>query len=203
MESIRPAFDDKIIFLGDYIDRGPDSKKVIDYIMDLQLQGRNIIALKGNHEELFLKSQQSEDEMNIWIRNGGKLTLDSFGVATTWQIEKPYFDFIESMPYYYIFENYYFVHAGFNEGKNAIFEDNNAMLWIRKETYYSDYFMGKHIIHGHTPQPLVKLKKQIEKRNLHTINIDTGCIRKDEDGYGYLSAIEMNSLEIFSVRNID
>lgn len=200
MENIRPMAKDKIIFLGDYIDRGPDPKKVLDYLIDLQKQGKDIITLKGNHEYMFLQSQYGKNELLAWMYNGAKYTLDSFAVTSVNEIDSQYFEFIENMPCYYVYDNFYFVHAGFNE--DLIFTDTKAMVWIRKEKYKSDFFRNKVIIHGHTPHKLEDLKQELTNP-AGVINLDTGCVYATETGFGYLTAYELFSKEIYYMRNID
>src|SRR5688572_4873486 len=79
-EKIQPSRQDKIIFVGDYIDRGPDSKGVVSYLMQLRLMGHNLVFLKGNHEDMMLRSATNKQMKKDWFYNGGMATLQSFGV---------------------------------------------------------------------------------------------------------------------------
>jgi serine/threonine protein phosphatase 1 len=202
IDCIRPDSDDTIVFLGDYIDRGPDSKQVLDYIICLKNQGLKVITLKGNHEDLMMKSFLGKNEMLSWMYNGGKYTLESFGVSSLVEIDPFYINFIENMPYYYVLDTIYFVHAGFNEQQGFQFTDKKAMLWIRKDHYQSDFFKEKKILHGHTPQRLETLKQHLTNQP-NVINIDTGCVYNMENGYGYLTAYEIYSNEIYYAKNAE
>ena len=84
---------DRIIFLGDYIDRGPMSREVIDYILDLTGKGFDVIPLIGNHESMLLDSVSNERNLSGWFMNGGYETLYSFGVESADELEKRYLDF--------------------------------------------------------------------------------------------------------------
>jgi len=113
---LRPQPHDRFLFLGDYIDRGPDSKGVVDYIFQLQNAGFEVRALRGNHEALMLAAFESGDHesIDLWMRNGGRSTLDSFGISDVRQLPHRYLSFFESLDYYLELENCLLVHAGFN-----------------------------------------------------------------------------------------
>jgi serine/threonine protein phosphatase 1 len=200
IEKMSPSLADRIIFMGDYVDRGPNSKKVLDYLIKLKQEKWNVFILKGNHEEMFLHSVLGKNELLAWIFNGGKYTLDSFGVSAANKIDKQYFEFIENMHNYVQIENTYFVHAGFNEEIPFTFTDTKSMLWSRTDQYYSPFLRDKLIVHGHTPQKLEQLQKQ-KDNSQGTINMDTGCVYGPGKGYGYLCALELNSRELFYVEN--
>lgn len=162
-----------VIFLGDYIDRGPQSFEVVEYLSKLFLKHpKNIILLKGNHEDLFLKSEKH----SLWIYNGGTSTIKSYKKHNyNLPIEMPstHSKFFKNLKLYYETENFIFVHAGvknFNQQLNK--ESPDDLLWIRDEFIYNHtiHFTNKKIIFGHTPiqsvQPLIFDNK---------IGIDTGA----------------------------
>jgi serine/threonine protein phosphatase 1 len=126
---------DRIVFLGDYIDRGNKSREVVDYIMNLQHNGYTVIPLIGNHEWMLLEAYENDDRLINWIFNGGSSTLDSFGIKALKELSREYIDFFNSLRYYYIFENYIFVHAGFNDNISDTFNDYYDMIWTRRESY--------------------------------------------------------------------
>jgi len=121
--------DDKLIFLGDYIDRGPDSKKVLDYIIELQNNRYDIITLCGNHESMLLDAWQNESAVSKWIQNGGSETFRSIGADSVKSIDLKYIDFLKNLNWYYTLDKYLFVHAGFNDNIENPFSDNYSMLW--------------------------------------------------------------------------
>jgi serine/threonine protein phosphatase 1 len=189
---------DRIVFLGDYIDRGNKSREVVDYIMNLQHNGYAVIPLIGNHEWMLLEAYEKVDSLINWILNGGSSSLESFGIKSLAELSREYVDFFNSLRYYYIFENYIFVHAGFNDNISDTFNDYYDMIWTRRESYSNPVFKDKIIIHGHTPVTVEICRKMIDEKN-RVINIDTGCVYSDITGYGHLTAIEVFSMKLFSV----
>ena len=131
--------DDELFFLGDYIDRGPASKDVIDYLMDLQDKGWNIHCLKGNHEDYCVKAWEEDQKFHLfkpgiqkaWEAVGAKETFSSFGVKRPREIPKKYIDWMKNLDYYYELENYILVHAGLNFRIKNPFEDKHSMIWVR------------------------------------------------------------------------
>jgi serine/threonine protein phosphatase 1 len=95
-----------------------------------------------------------------------------------------------------------FVHAGFNEGNPDVFSDKSAMLWSRKEEYCSEFFRDKIIIHGHTPINKETLNFSVQKKS-NVLNIDTGCVYSTDSMPRTLSSIELPSMKVFSINNID
>jgi serine/threonine protein phosphatase 1 len=197
-QKIRISKDDTLVLLGDYIDRGYRSRDVVDYIIDLQEQGYSIIALKGNHESMLLDSLESEQSLYNWFMNGGYETLSSFGVESVNEMNGKYLRFFKSLPYYYIQEQFIFVHAGFNDELEDPFEDKFQMIWSRREHYSNPVFNGKIIVHGHTPIPFSLCQQNVLSYNT-VLNIDTGCVYTEQGEYGHLTAIELFTRELFSV----
>jgi len=101
-----------VVLLGDYIDRGNKSKEVVDYIIDLQEKGFDIITLLGNHEMLLLETLEDEKNICKWIQNGGGETLKSFDIDSIKRISQKYLEFFKNLQSYYSFEEFLFVHAG-------------------------------------------------------------------------------------------
>ncbi len=191
---------DKVILLGDYIDRGHQSKEVVDYIIALQKDGFDIIPLIGNHESMLLGALHNDDLLPVWFQNGSTETLESFGIKSLSDLDHVYIDFFESLPYYFSFRQYLFVHAGFNDSICDPFSDKYQMLWARREKYTNSVLVDKIIVHGHSPIPL-SVCKQLIHDNSRVINTDTGCVYADKVGYGVLSAIELHSMKLYSVIN--
>jgi len=187
---------DKIILLGDYIDRGTQSKEVIDYIFDLQAKGFDIVPLIGNHEAMLLDAYNNEGLISKWIQNGGSETLKSFNLTSLKDIEPKYIEFFKGLSYYFVFEKYLFVHAGFNDSDINPFADKYSMIWLCKQKYENPLLMNKIIIHGHRPIP-VEVCKNIVHSNKNVINLDTGCVYSNMTGYGTLTAIELNTRSLY------
>jgi serine/threonine protein phosphatase 1 len=189
---------DKLILLGDYIDRGKKSKEVIDYIIELQEKEFDIVPLMGNHEALLLNTFENEKNISKWIQNGGNETLKSFEIKSIKNIDLKYLKFFKELKYYYSLNEFLFVHAGFNDNIINPFTDFYSMLWKCKKSYNNPLLTDKTIVHGHNPVSVSKCNDMIQCK-LSVINIDTGCVYKDNVGFGRLTAFECNTGRIFFV----
>ncbi|NTW23243.1 MAG: serine/threonine protein phosphatase [Lentimicrobium sp.] len=189
---------DKLILLGDYIDRGTNSKEVIDYIIALQKSGYDVIPLMGNHEAMLLDALADPSGVTLWFVNGGHKTMQSFGISRLIEFDPYYIDFFRNLNYYYAVENFLFVHAGFNDSIEDPFSDRRSMLWESRQEYQHPLLKGKTIIHGHQTIKLSSLIDSIDK-HARVINIDTGCVYAHPEEYGRLTAFEINSFSIVSI----
>jgi serine/threonine protein phosphatase 1 len=182
-----------IIFLGDYVDRGPNSKEVIDTILKLK-ETYEVICLKGNHEQLFegFLADQESKEAGYFIYNGGGATLASYANDNgEYVIPGSHFTFLEELKYFHETEDYFFVHAGVpNKPLKdlTIEEDGTEMLWIRNPFFKSKFEWEKLIVHGHTP---LKEPYMSDRR----INIDTGCVYDN-----LLTAVHLPEKKFYSVQ---
>ncbi|MBU8893886.1 MAG: metallophosphoesterase, partial [Bacteroidales bacterium] len=201
----------ELYFVGDLIDRGPDSKAVIDYIIDLPNNGIQTKSVRGNHEEMLIHAYAHNQKItdSKWHLNGAENTIRSFNAIADLNktikdlIPEKYFRFLNSLPYFIELNDYYIVHAGFNFILNNPFSDFETMLWTRKEQYNPEVTRGKKIIHGHSPIALENLKRKLTTNTTDVINIDTGCVYTHYKGLGYLTAINPDTLKIISIKNID
>ena len=109
IEEIEPTPEDTIVFLGDYIDRGPDSRDVIDQLLKISTQC-NLVPLLGNHEILMLNSRDSDAEHEFWLSCGGRQTLASYG-GSLQQVPDEHYDFFNSCHRFYETSSHFFVHA--------------------------------------------------------------------------------------------
>jgi serine/threonine protein phosphatase 1 len=191
---------DRLILLGDYIDRGEQSREVIDFIIDLKKKGFDVIALTGNHEQMLLESYSDPGMLYQWFMNSGMTTLFSLGIEEIKEIDRQYLEFFKSLDYYKQYGNYLFVHAGFNDHETDPFADKHTMVWECSPYYKNPALKGKTIIHGHRPKTIDYVKKLISEKS-NVIPIDTGCVYEKEMGYGNLSALEINSMNLISVPN--
>lgn len=200
-ESIRLRKTDQLFLLGDYIDRGPDSRDVLDCIMDLQLRGYKVQALRGNHEQLMLDAYNAigkagaAEALDCWIQGGGQATLRSFGVASPAQVPKRYWDWLAKLSYYIVLDDYYLVHAGFKLTGTDPLKDTDAMLWIRnwQKPELQQWAGSRLILFGHTPQARSGIERQIQQmEQQRCCCIDGGCV------YAGLRA-EMGNLCIFDL----
>jgi serine/threonine protein phosphatase 1 len=171
---------DRLVFLGDYIDRGPDSKGVIDYL--LHLQRRNdleIICLKGNHEDMFMAYLGlSGQHGDMFLYNGGRATLNSYGVNTknpsldelNLQIPLSHIEFFRNLRMYFVMEPFICVHAGIHPLKSLEDQTDAELLWIRNEFIYTIHRLPYTVLFGHTPQNSVFFDLP------YKIGLDTGLV---------------------------
>jgi len=200
LDEIQIKKSDIIYCIGDYIDRGPDSKGVIDLILDLRKKGYQLRTLRGNHEQLMLDSGNGGQSRLNWYLNGGDVTLKSFGVHAYKELEPKYKDFFQRTRYFFQNGRYIFVHAGLNFGRVDPFEDKDSMMWIRNFTVDKQKIGDRIIIHGHTPTALDEI---LNPPRDNVFNIDGGCVYRDRLGQGHLIALSLNDLEWFVVQNCE
>ncbi len=158
---------DKVIFLGDYIDRGKYSKEVIERLINLSKIVK-CIFLKGNHEDMLLNTRISRKQEDIehWLLSGGISTYDNYGDYPA--IFNIHGEFFNNLKLYHIERNYLFAHAGINPNKDLSKQTEDDFLWIREKFLNNPHNLPYKIIFGHTPftEPLILNDK---------IGIDTGC----------------------------
>ena len=171
------------VFLGDYVDRGPDSSGVLDRLIS-RGQRHEVICLKGNHELFLLEFLRDPKMLEHWRKYGGLDTLMSYGVAPQFnageaQLElladqlfdslpASHRDFFARLTTSYSCGDYFFAHAGVRPRVPLDQQREQDLLWIREEFLQSEYDFGKIIVHGHTP---VEEPEILPNR----INIDTGA----------------------------
>lgn len=205
LKQIDLQLEDELYLLGDFIDRGPDAKGVIDIIFFLQEHGHKVYCLRGNHEQLMLDAIDGDrHQALIWLRNGGHETLDSFDPDATGEMEKKYLDFFYDLPYYFEVDQYILVHAGLNFLHPEPLSDYRSMMWIRNwyEQINEKWLDGRIIVHGHTPKTTTRIElmlSQIHQRPV--IGIDGGCVY--ENGLHHLCAFELMSQELIFQKNIE
>jgi len=146
---------DELVFMGDYIDRGPDSKGVIDRLLALKKSGLKATFLKGNHEEMFLKDFLTGANPQLYLYNGGLATLKSYAQPGQDPLEaRPpaeHMDFLENLNLYYRRGGYLFAHAGLKPGQPLEDQDSHDLLWIREEFFLVSHDWPEKVVFGHTP----------------------------------------------------
>ena len=200
-EKVQLMRDDTLYLLGDYIDRGPDSKGVIDYIIELQSNGYQVKCLMGNHEEMFLDALEDLSKIDFFLRNGGKQTLESYGLTVGEMPFHSHFEFYKKLKYFIEIEDYILVHAGLNFRKSDPFLDTDSMIWIRDWYKRMDktYLNGRIIVHGHTPQSVKSIKKLHKNMVINQyMNIDAGCFR-----YNVMCALDLTNRELHFQDSLD
>ncbi len=215
-ELIKPSRNDELYFLGDYVDRGPDSKGVIDFIRALQDDQYNVTALKGNHEDFMVELYDAENKARntwwhrlgdkkhkVWIDIGGKSTLSSFEAENIRQVPASYIEWMRGLKYYIPLENFILVHAGLNFKNENPFEDLRAMLWLRDYEIIPGKIGNRKIIHGHVPVNMELIMLAVKSRVYKFIDLDNGPYISGKEGFGNLVALELNSMEMVIQNNLD
>ncbi|QIB35461.1 metallophosphoesterase family protein [Ancylobacter pratisalsi] len=173
----------RIILLGDYIDRGTESDKVIETVLGGH-DVRGWDCLKGNHEAMLLAALDGQMDWEMWLANGGVETAFAYGVATreytstgrtaelggalAEAIPEAHLAFLRSLPTHVELGDYFFCHAGIRPGVAIDAQMPEDLMWIRDLFLDSRADHGKRIVHGHTP----KMEPEILPNR---INVDTGA----------------------------
>lgn len=185
---IQPSHDDTLIFLGDMIDRGMDSKGVIDTIWRYQ-QHCQVIAIMGNHEQMLLDAYHDRYYLKYWLKFGGDSTLRSFGLTADLHgllaLPKPYVSWLKNLQPYYENNHFIFSHATPDPYLNMDKQGENELRWRLINPSDPPHVSGKTIICGHTSQKSGQVYRQHG-----LIGIDTYAY-----GGGYLSALEISTNE--------
>lgn len=173
--------DDEVIFLGDYIDRGPDSRAVISFLIELKdrLRENKLVFLKGNHEDMLLSYLElSGQHGKMFLLNGGNATVESYGIAAensspvqlNAAMPPDHLAFYQALERYYVTEPYFCVHAGVNPFKTLAEQTDEELLWIRHPFLYSSHMLPYTVLFGHTPQRSVLYDLP------YKIGLDTGLV---------------------------
>lgn len=184
--------EDTVVFMGDYIDRGPASREVVDAVLELRGRHGRVICLMGNHERMFLNWLDGREE-ELFLANGGRSTLRSYGLSPRdpdreAKVPPDHLAFFRSLLPFYETETHLFVHAGVRPGIPVEIQDPHDMIWIRHEFFLADHGLKKTVVFGHTPftnGPFVG-----EKR----IGIDTGAVYG-----GALTCLELPAVKFHQV----
>ncbi|MBC8318965.1 MAG: serine/threonine protein phosphatase [Desulfobulbaceae bacterium] len=165
---------DTLVFLGDYIDRGPDSRKVVEKVLELQQTFPRVIPLMGNHEQMFLAALTGR-ENEFFLKMGGDATLASYGIKPPYnrriasEIPLTHIHFLQNLLLLWEDERYIYVHAGLEPGVHLSQQSARWCCWARENFITTTYDYGKQVIFGHTPFD----KPHIDP---YKIGIDTGAV---------------------------
>jgi serine/threonine protein phosphatase 1 len=161
----------RFVFLGDYIDRGPDSRDVIQRLRRLSNQRPgDMICLMGNHEEILLAAVDDPSNIPWWMDNGGGTTLASYGAASLKYLPDDDVEWIRKLALCHHDGLRFFVHAGIDPDVPLDQQDRATMLWTR-ERYSEALDPGRLVVHGHTP-----LRSRYPELHSHRLNLDTGAV---------------------------
>ena len=196
LEAITPAAADTVVFLGDYIDRGPASKGVIDRLLRLRREGPQCVFLKGNHEDMFLGFLGEHGAFGeAFLSNGGGHTLRSYGLhgelgqVRGEQLPPEHLAFLRSLQLYYEHDAFLCVHAGLDPSRPLEAQREEDLLWIRDEFIRKPHPWAYTVLFGHTPQREVLVDVPFK------IGLDTGLVY-----WNKLSCLELTEQLLFQLR---
>jgi len=165
---------DTVVFMGDYIDRGNDSRGVIDIVLKLRAEHQRVITLMGNHEFMLLGAVKGYGHQEF-LNMGGDATLKSYDIAPgslndlAAKLPRNHLAFLQDLLPYWEDEDHIYVHAGLQPGVHLTQQSPDWLFWSRDEFIESSYNFGKMVIYGHTPYDHPKI-------DTNKIGIDTGAV---------------------------
>jgi serine/threonine protein phosphatase 1 len=179
----------RIIHLGDYVDRGPQSRETLDFLAKATANDERMIALMGNHDEGFLDFLANPTEARLFLDYGGFETAASYGVVLDASNRNAVFEshrqllsampekhltFLHSLKRHAEFGDFFFCHAGVRPGTALADQDPHDLIWIRREFLTHSGLYEKVVVHGHTPQ--MEPEVMPNRINVDTRAFDTGCL---------------------------
>ena len=196
---ISPRHGDRVYLLGDYIDRGSDSKGVLDAIISMQEAGCDIRPLRGNHDDMLLRSVTGDHDAFSWhwVKGWGSYTLQSFGVQTPSELPDHYVNFLASLPFCYKDEDYLLVHAGLDMTKDDPLTETEPaqMLWGDASYLHRDTSCLKSttLVTGHKIRTLDDIVLSCKTSH---ICLDNGAFTSLQPEHGNLLALNLDTLDI-------
>lgn len=200
-----PPFDWVAVHLGDYVDRGPDSRGVLDHLVNAQRKNHRMLTLAGNHDIGFLDFLATGDINGIFARHGGRQTARSYGVTIDFDdpasvsagrsallraVPATHVEFLRGLRRSMTLGDFFFCHAGIRPGVDLDRQNPEDLIWIRWEFLDDPRLHSKVVVHGHTPASDVEVRQ-------NRVNLDTGAyasgrlsaIKIDAEGKSFLEAI--------------
>ncbi len=208
LDKIQLSPTDELYLLGDFVDRGPRSRQVIERVIGLERDGYRVRSLRGNHDQYMIDGFLDKAARRHWKNVGGKATKRSYVTALNpkGKVPEEHREWLRALPYYFDIGDYLLVHAGFNFRRKDPFKGKKAMLNARY--YYQrinrDWLGDRYIVHGHTPMTKTAVLGQLtDKRRVFPVfGIDAGCFHTRPD-MGHLCAFDLDKRIFSFVENQD
>ena len=187
------------VFLGDYTDRGPDSREVVEQLLEFE-KNHECVFIRGNHDQMLLDAYQ-KGEWDLWMANGGNTTLRNYNSRPgSFDLPADHYQFFSDTKLYWETEDYFFVHAGLNptltiKENLEREEEREEFIWQRGHIHAEQTKWEKTVVFGHTPVP-----KPIVRERM--IGIDTGCVYNRE-GLGKLTAVVLPEQKFIQQQSLD
>jgi serine/threonine protein phosphatase 1 len=196
LKAIAPAAGDTVVFVGDYVDRGPSAREVIELALDLERGDAECVFLKGNHEDMMLSFLGMPGNYGeSFLFNGGIATLDSYGVREEdledafARLPGTHLDFMNRLATSYLRPPYLFVHAGIEPTRQLEEQQPEDLLWIRQEFISFPHKIDATVVFGHTPMRGVMIDLP------YKLGIDTGLVYG-----GKLTCVEFTEGVLYQVQ---
>lgn len=203
-EKLRLRPTDTLYLLGDYVNKGPDSAGVLDYLIQLQVAGYQVKCLRGNHEHELLATIAGEPNANhMWKAEAERqLTLASFGVTQPADIPARYVAWMAALPLTVELPDFVLVHAGFNFAlpPAEMRTDTHSMLYTKGFVFDPTRLAGKRLLHGHVPTPVAEVQAKVAAK-AGAIGLDTGGVYRHNAELCHLAALNLDSWELHLVEN--
>lgn len=210
--------DDQLFILGDMINRGPYSLRVLETVAELLDRGLSVYPLRGNHEQGVLDFDERRKLKKL--RDATKKRNSLHLVNGQGQLKSGVKHFLSHLPYFFETDQAYLVHAGFDTSLEKPFEEWERMLTIRSFRYDHTLFAGKPIFHGHVPTGFRGINRALESLDGHfakgylenngdrewkakIVVLDNGCVNVSHKKQGNLACLEMNSRDLIYQKNAD
>ncbi|WP_167852121.1 metallophosphoesterase [Hymenobacter elongatus] len=199
---LRPR--DELYLLGDYVNKGPDSRGLLDYLMQLPQRGYQVQCLRGNHDQELFDAAQGRAHLAWSSQADRAMTLQIFGVQSVTDIPALYLQWLDALPYQLDIPGFTLVHAGYNfrlppEQMRA---DWHTMLNIKQFTFDASRMQGRRLLHGHVPTPTAEVLQQV-KKHAGAIGLDTGCVYRLNPELSHLAVLELDSFSLTLQPNIE
>jgi serine/threonine protein phosphatase 1 len=195
LKAIAPIPGDTVVFVGDYIDRGPAAREVVDLLLEFQTGPAKAVFLKGNHEDMLLSFMGLPGRYgDAFMFNGGAPTLESYGIgeadlsATRELIPPIHLKFFSALQHSYLRPPFLFVHAGIKPGLPLEEQSDEDLLWIRQEFIFQPHQLETTVVFGHTPMRTVMVDTP------YKLGIDTGLVYG-----GKLTCLELTEGVVYQV----
>ena len=203
-EELRLTLADKLYLLGDYVNKGPDSRGVLDYLMQLQAAGYQVHCLRGNHDQALLDAAAHRHRWSWMSLPGRQPTLRSFGVRRASDIPPAHLAWLNALPYEIELPDFVLVHAGYDFAlpPAEMRRDHATMLSTKKFVFDPSRVGGKRLLHGHVPRPAAQIRTQAAQRP-GALGLDSGCVYRHNVGFAQLTALNLDTWEVVQVPNCE
>ncbi|MET7244122.1 metallophosphoesterase family protein [Methylobacterium sp. EM32] len=185
----------RLVFLGDVVDRGPDSAGAVAMLRDLQAREPDAVTcLMGNHEAMLLDAAAGTNR-DLWRINGGAATLASYGAVRPGELPAEIVAWIAALPTLHGDARRWYVHGGLDPAREAEASDRETRLWMREPFLSAGHDFGRHVVHGHTPT-----RDGRPELLAHRTNLDTGAVFGGPLTAGVLTDEQGPPVEVLAVR---